>query len=179
MHQQRSSRNAIFISAQVLKICRQSYTLLKPFVLSVDGAWTQWSAWGECSQTCIGGSQNSTRTCTNPPKQYGGVNCPDVDTRSQPCGVECPSKTQVNHWYKFDLFGFLVDGGWADWEPWYTCSASCEGGMQETFRFESYKAMMRSYQISKLPVSQRMHKPTTPVWRGNMHWNFLEGAGLQ
>ncbi|MBI3888402.1 thrombospondin type-1 domain-containing protein [Candidatus Nomurabacteria bacterium] len=38
---------------------------------TVNGGWTAWSAWGACSQSCGGGTQTATRTCTNPTPANG------------------------------------------------------------------------------------------------------------
>ena len=48
--------------------------------------------------TCGGGTQGSTRSCTNPTPQYGGANCVGDVSKTQSCNTHyCPSKS-----YKFD-----------------------------------------------------------------------------
>lgn len=60
---------------------------------SVDGVWTSWSSWGSCTVTCDGGSQDKTRTCTNPAAQYGGADCVGVGSATQQCNTQaCISK---------------------------------------------------------------------------------------
>lgn len=61
----------------------------------VNGNYTSWSIWKECSATCGGGIQERSRTCTNPKPQNGGQDCaalgPAAETRS--CNSQpCPSK---------------------------------------------------------------------------------------
>ncbi|XP_021353718.1 neurogenic locus notch homolog protein 1-like [Mizuhopecten yessoensis] len=80
----------------------------------IDGGWSSWSGWGTCSVTCGGGTQQKTRSCTNPARQYGGADCPNSATASQSCNThDCP-----------------IDGGWASWSSWDTCSVTCGGGSQ-------------------------------------------------
>ncbi|XP_038068317.1 uncharacterized protein LOC119737785 isoform X1 [Patiria miniata] len=79
----------------------------------VDGNWTEWSAWGNCTVLCGGGEIVRSRECTNPVPAWGGRDCEgnatDVipDCNPEPCGV---------------------DGGWTDWSEWTTCTKTCGGG---------------------------------------------------
>lgn len=51
---------------------------------AIDGNYTEWTEWSDCTATCGGGSKTRIRTCTNPPPQHGGNNCvelgPDAET---------------------------------------------------------------------------------------------------
>jgi len=58
----------------------------------VDGGWDDWTNWDTCSVTCGGGSQNRSRTCTNPVPQYGGADCVGFAGEKQDCNTHnCPS----------------------------------------------------------------------------------------
>ena len=52
-----------------------------------------------------------TRTCTDPAPQYGGQQCSGSDRQTQNCTVHCP-----------------IDGAWATWSSWGSCSATCGNG---------------------------------------------------
>ena len=42
----------------------------------LDGAWTQWTSWSECSVTCGGGGWKAQyRFCADPPAEDGGAEC--------------------------------------------------------------------------------------------------------
>lgn len=63
-----------------------------PFLLAIDGNYTEWSEWSECNVICGGGVHSRSRTCTNPPPKNGGNNCeglgPANDTQAcnpDPC----------------------------------------------------------------------------------------------
>ena len=51
----------------------------------MDGRWTSWSSWTECSVTCGIGEKTRTRTCTNPEPAYGGDECTGDDTKTRSC----------------------------------------------------------------------------------------------
>ncbi|XP_034329440.2 SCO-spondin isoform X1 [Magallana gigas] len=84
----------------------------------INGGWSSWGGYGSCTVTCGGGTQQRSRTCTNPAPQYGGANCPSTSTSSQSCNTHnCP-----------------IDGQWTSWGSWGSCSVSCGGGSQSRSR---------------------------------------------
>ncbi|KAL4238338.1 hypothetical protein ACF0H5_003048 [Mactra antiquata] len=86
--------------------------------LTVDGGFTIWSLWSDCSKTCDEGTQTRTRSCTDPSPQYGGVDCVGDTTEEHICVVVyCP-----------------IDGGFANWDIWSDCSQTCDEGIQTRTR---------------------------------------------
>ncbi|XP_065190216.1 A disintegrin and metalloproteinase with thrombospondin motifs adt-1-like isoform X2 [Sycon ciliatum] len=51
----------------------------------IDGAWTTWSSWSECSKTCGGGRETRHRFCTNPTPKFGGKACQGGGEGSRVC----------------------------------------------------------------------------------------------
>ena len=70
------------------------------FVISVDGNWSAWGSWGDCSVTCGGGTQRRSRSCTNPPMAHGGKPCTGQSTMIQDCNmhVMCPGNLYQYSW---------------------------------------------------------------------------------
>lgn len=65
-------------------------------VLVVDGAWSEWGDFGDCSVKCGHGTKTRTRTCNNPEPANGGDDCYGDDTDSMYCYVyKCPGKLAV------------------------------------------------------------------------------------
>ncbi|XP_041648005.1 hemicentin-1 [Cheilinus undulatus] len=84
----------------------------------VDGNWSEWSVWEECSRTCGQGNRTRVRTCSNPPAQHGGRLCEGKAVEVIMCSVRpCP-----------------VPGNWGSWLPWSPCSETCGKGMKSRIR---------------------------------------------
>ena len=59
----------------------------------VNGGLSEWSPFTSCSKSCGKGSQDRTRTCTNPSPQHGGDDCAGNLKESKQCQVKyCPGK---------------------------------------------------------------------------------------
>lgn len=82
---------------------------------------TDWDQ-GVCSATCGGGQKTLTRKVLLTPK--GGASCPPLSLTLQ-CGeTACPKDCQVS-----------------GWSGWSSCSARCDGGVQERNRAVSAKPL--------------------------------------
>ncbi|KAF8561358.1 hypothetical protein P879_00953, partial [Paragonimus westermani] len=87
-------------------------------LVQVDGDWSVWSPWSECSQPCGHGSQTRSRTCSNPEPRNGGTYCVGENTEARTCLISfCP-----------------VDGAWGAWTPWSACTATCGAGLSQRQR---------------------------------------------
>ncbi|KAK1885091.1 Semaphorin-5A, partial [Dissostichus eleginoides] len=72
----------------------------------VDGSWSCWSSWSKCSVTCGGGHHMRTRTCSNPPPEYGGDICLGLHTEEALCHTQsCPES-------------------WSKWSEWSHCESN-------------------------------------------------------
>ena len=92
----------------------------------IDGAWSNWSDWGNCSLSCGGGIQSRSRTCSNPAPSGSGADCVGINSDTQSCNTQtCPSGSDGTE---------DTDGGWSSWSGWDTCSEICGGGTQSRSR---------------------------------------------
>ncbi|CAL9698264.1 unnamed protein product [Knipowitschia caucasica] len=85
----------------------------------VDGSWSQWSLWTECSMTCGGGVKTRKRLCNNPAPQSGGRGCVGVADQRRECNTHICTDS---------------GGPWLPWSLWSECTVSCGGGHQSRFR---------------------------------------------
>ena len=57
----------------------------------MDGQWSEWGSWADCSATCGNGTQLRMRNCTNPAPEHGGEECEGEGTAKKECHQrECP-----------------------------------------------------------------------------------------
>ena len=71
----------------------------------VDGGWSSWDSWSQCSVTCRGGKRIRFRSCTKPPASHGGKTCSGQHLQIEKCNkdVFCPGNNEVA-WLKNCLF---------------------------------------------------------------------------
>uniref|UniRef100_A0A8C3GM35 Hemicentin 1 n=1 Tax=Cairina moschata TaxID=8855 RepID=A0A8C3GM35_CAIMO len=108
----------------------------------VDGNWSEWGLWEECSKSCGQGNRTRTRICSNPSAQHGGKPCDGSAVDSVMCNIRpCPGcgtiiSSKVAVWFKqfYGYAAFAVDGEWSSWLPWGPCSESCGKGTQTRLR---------------------------------------------
>lgn len=61
-------------------------------VMPIDGAWSEWSSWGECKASCGNGQMNRYRYCNSPAPAHGGRFCRGDTVEWKPCVVHCDRK---------------------------------------------------------------------------------------
>jgi len=84
----------------------------------VDGEYSDFGEWSECSAECDGGIQNRVRQCDSPAPEHGGADCEGRPSEMRQCNAhQCP-----------------VDGEYSDFGEWSECSAECDGGNQTRTR---------------------------------------------
>ncbi|XP_069163060.1 hemicentin-1 isoform X2 [Procambarus clarkii] len=90
----------------------------RPHPCPVDGNWSPWDPWSECSTTCGGGVRLRSRYCTAPAPLYGGQACEGAAVEEEDCRLrDCP-----------------VSGEWGIWTSWSDCSTTCGQGLRQRTR---------------------------------------------
>ncbi|XP_063681876.1 coadhesin-like [Bolinopsis microptera] len=100
------------------KTCRKLHQRLNACALNclkaVDGGFSAFGEWSECSADCGEGQQTRERSCNNPAPANGGADCKGSLTEAQNCNSGSCS----------------VDGGLSAFGEWSECSADCGEGQQ-------------------------------------------------
>lgn len=66
----------------------------------VNGGYSPWSDWTQCTVTCGGGESLRSRQCTNPAPEFGGKDCSSLGSSSETvkCKIDpCPGKCLPSH----------------------------------------------------------------------------------
>ena len=60
----------VFNNLEIKNAMQKLLNLYSNVFILVNGSWSSWQSWTECSKSCGGGMKERTRTCTNPPPEY-------------------------------------------------------------------------------------------------------------
>lgn len=58
------------------------------FYCLVDGIWSSWSEWSNCTTDCNGGQRTRTRQCNQPAPDCNGTPCDGPSTQSEVCNTQ-------------------------------------------------------------------------------------------
>ncbi|XP_022240552.1 semaphorin-5A-like isoform X1 [Limulus polyphemus] len=90
-----------------------------PILPPVDGLWSDWSVWTECTALCGGGIQMRQRKCNSPAPKNGGRECLGCDHDYQQCNTHsCPEFRKTSKW-----------------TPWLQANKTKDGYFEQRFRF--------------------------------------------
>ena len=78
--------------------CNKGIQSLVTYKLIVDGEWSDWSNYDDCTVTCGTGSQSRSRECNSPVPSNGGSNCSGETSERRDCkDTECPGMSCLAH----------------------------------------------------------------------------------
>ena len=64
--------------------------------VTVNGSWSDWTSWTDCSESCEGGIQYRSRFCDNPRPNHDGLDCVGSDQENRPCNQQQCPRTVLN-----------------------------------------------------------------------------------
>jgi len=107
----------------------ESSNNLATLVLRVDGRWTEWGRWSQCSKSCVGedgatGVKRRSRECI--PPENGGNPCEGLAEEQGTCP-----------WENDKLVSCPIDHSFSEWSRWSACTPRCGDG--SSFRVRSCK----------------------------------------
>ena len=86
LSRQVESQNVVSLTMKYLK-CFHNFSLN----FLVDGNWTEWSNFTDCSLSCGNGTRDRFRYCTNPMPMHGGEYCLGENNEREHCNEDpCP-----------------------------------------------------------------------------------------
>ena len=115
----------------------------------VDGEWSNWSDYGDCSVTCGNGSRTRSRECNAPEPSGGGSPCSGESNQTDECKeITCPGRSLLLFWWSSLMWSVFnhkhivllcfwyvtVHGGWSEWLGYDECSVTCGQGSQTRIR---------------------------------------------
>ncbi|XP_055944138.1 semaphorin-5B-like [Argiope bruennichi] len=93
-------------------------------VSPIDGHWSEWSTWEECSAPCGGGIQVRRRRCNSPPPQHGGKECIGCNQDYKFCNLQsCPEVKKSTPWTPYLRVNQTKDG-YFEQRLRFTCRAN-------------------------------------------------------
>ncbi|KAM9319066.1 A disintegrin and metalloproteinase with thrombospondin motifs 8-like [Pholidichthys leucotaenia] len=130
--------------------CMPTPEVMQPLTV-VDGGWSVWGPWQQCSRTCGGGVEFSYRECTDPVPQNGGKYCEGQRVRYQSCNTQSCDNSKGKSFReeqceKYNSPNYLhQNGNMKQWIPKYTgvsprdrCKLFCRARGSSEFKvFES------------------------------------------
>lgn len=107
----------------------------------IDGGWSRWSAWFNCSRRCGGGAQKRHRTCSDPHPVGGGDDCEGANIEERSCNTNVCQGTRPPHLASRSLLRSShanhlspVSGSWSCWSDYGACSVTCGSGVRKRTR---------------------------------------------
>lgn len=131
------------------------------YILRVNGGYSQWTVFTECTKTCGTGTRFRTRTCDNPSPRFGGFDCGGEDSQTFKCNIlPCP-----------------INGGYGQWSEFKDCSVTCGEGVQQRERkcdnpepqFGGKTCIQQ--ELGPDVETQTCHKDPCPIDGGYSEWS--------
>ncbi|XP_068426650.1 adhesion G protein-coupled receptor B1 isoform X8 [Clinocottus analis] len=165
----------------------------------IDGGWSAWGQWAQCSSECGGGIQTRTRTCQSPPED--SYLCEGVLEEGRPCNAQPCSTGKGRHHLSRSQSLRSVDSRKRDdvdkprggqqspqtvdsasgeeWSAWSVCSATCGEGWQSRTRFcvsSSYSTQCSGPLREQRPCNNSAVCPVHGAWDEWSPWSLCSST---
>ncbi|VDI60313.1 Hypothetical predicted protein [Mytilus galloprovincialis] len=108
---------------------------------NVDGNWSDWSPWSQCSMSCNGGQKTRTRQCNDPMPLCDGAVCGGKNQEYETCNEDIPC---------------CAVGEWSDWSD---CLSSCNPE-EERIRSRKFLSSFNSTLCPSIELTENRECPT-------------------
>ncbi|KAL6108681.1 adgrb1 [Pungitius sinensis] len=166
--------------------------------VEINGGWSVWGQWAQCSSQCGGGIQTRTRTCQSPAEesyQCEGVLEEGRPCNSQPCNtgkgrhlsrsqslrsVDSRKRDDVDKPRSGQQSPQTVDSASGEeWSAWSVCSATCGEGWQSRTRFcvsFSYSTQCSGPLREQRPCNNSAVCPVHGAWDEWSPWSLCSST---
>ncbi|XP_026149529.1 adhesion G protein-coupled receptor B1 [Mastacembelus armatus] len=163
----------------------------------INGGWSMWGQWAQCSSECGGGIQTRTRTCQSPPEE--SYLCEGVVEEGRPCNsqactgkgrhlsrsqslrsVDSRKRDDVDKPRSGHQSPQTVDSSSGEeWSAWSVCSATCGEGWQSRTRFcvsSSYSTQCSGPLREQRPCNNSAVCPVHGAWDEWSPWSLCSST---
>ncbi|XP_005948425.1 adhesion G protein-coupled receptor B1 isoform X7 [Haplochromis burtoni] len=165
--------------------------------VEINGGWSVWGQWAQCSSECGGGIQTRIRTCRSPPEE--SYLCEGIVEEGRPCNSQsCTGKGRhlsrsqslrsVDSRKRDDAdkprsgqqSSQTVDSASGEeWSSWSVCSATCGEGWQSRTRFcvsSSYSTQCSGPLREQRPCNNSAVCPVHGAWDEWSPWSLCSST---
>uniref|UniRef100_A0A3P8W5P6 Adhesion G protein-coupled receptor B1 n=1 Tax=Cynoglossus semilaevis TaxID=244447 RepID=A0A3P8W5P6_CYNSE len=159
---------------------------------AINGGWSVWGLWAQCSSECGGGIQIRKRNCQSPPEESylcEGVVEEGRPCNSQPCSAaghhlsRSQSLRSVDNRKREDVdkprTGQQSTQTGEEWSAWTVCSATCGEGWQSRTRFcvsSSYSTQCSGPLREQRPCNNSAVCPVHGAWDEWSPWSLCSST---
>uniref|UniRef100_A0A3P8VWU6 Adhesion G protein-coupled receptor B1 n=1 Tax=Cynoglossus semilaevis TaxID=244447 RepID=A0A3P8VWU6_CYNSE len=165
---------------------------------AINGGWSVWGLWAQCSSECGGGIQIRKRNCQSPPEE--SYLCEGVVEEGRPCNSQPCSAAGKGHHLSRSQSLRSVDNrkredvdkprtgqqstqtdssSGEEWSAWTVCSATCGEGWQSRTRFcvsSSYSTQCSGPLREQRPCNNSAVCPVHGAWDEWSPWSLCSST---